>query len=69
MDRTHPLSSIGLADVEGVTHDSIRHGTNTLSAALDVTTGEVINPVQAPHLRQEFLGFLRQIVQTVLEEL
>ena len=47
LDRTQPLLPMGLGYVEGVTHDYIRHGTTTLFAALDVATGEVINPVQA----------------------
>jgi putative transposase len=60
---------MGLAYVEGVTHDYIRHGTTTLFAALDVTTGEVITQCQPQHRHQEFLGFLRQIETSVPEDL
>ncbi len=42
LDRTQPLLPIGLGNVEGVTHDYIRHGTTTLFAALVVGTGEVL---------------------------
>ncbi len=42
LDRTQPLLPMGLGYVEGVTHDSMRHGRTNLFAALDVATGEVI---------------------------
>lgn len=42
LDRTQPQLPMGLGCVEGVTHDTIRHRTTTLFAALDVATGEVI---------------------------
>jgi putative transposase len=59
LDRTQPLLPMGLSNVEGVTHDTIRHGTTTLFAALDVATGEVITQYKPCHRHQEFLGFLR----------
>jgi hypothetical protein len=33
---------LGLGYVEGVTHDSARHGTTTLFAALDLASGAVV---------------------------
>lgn len=42
LDRTQLLLPMGLGYIKGVTHDSIRHGTTTLFAALDVATGSVI---------------------------
>jgi hypothetical protein len=42
LDRTQPLLPMGLCDVAGVTHDTIRFGPNTLFAGLDVATGSVI---------------------------
>lgn len=51
--------------VEGGTHDYVRHGTNTLFASLDVTTGEVISQCKPRHRQQGFLGFLRQIENSV----
>ena len=69
LDRTQPLLPMGLGYVEGVTHDTIRQGTTTLFAALDVATGEVITQCKPRHRHQEFLGFLRQIEMSVPEDL
>jgi hypothetical protein len=41
LDRTQPMLPMGFGYVEGVTHDYIRLGTNTLFAALDVATGAI----------------------------
>jgi putative transposase len=68
-DRTQPLLPMGLGYVEGAIHDYIRHGTTTLFAALDVATGEVMTQCMPRHRHQEFLGFLRQIEQSVPAEL
>ena len=69
LDRTQPLLPMGLGYVEGVTHDYIRHRTTTLFAALNVATGEVLTQCKPRHRQQEFLGFLRQIVKSVPEDL
>ncbi len=69
LDRTQPLLPMGLDDAEGVTHDDIRHGTTTLFAALDVTRGEVLTQCRLRHRDQEFLGFLRQIENSVPQDL
>ena len=42
LQRTPPLLPMGLGYVEGVTHNSVRHGTTSLFAALDVATGGVL---------------------------
>jgi putative transposase len=65
LDRTQPLLPLGLGYVEGVTHDYERHGTTTLFAALDVTSGQVMTKCVARHRHQEFLQFLRQIETSV----
>ena len=49
LDRTQPLLPMGLDYIEGVTHDTIRHGTTTLFAALDVATGSVIAECKPRH--------------------
>ncbi len=69
LDRTPPLLPMGLGNVEGVTYDTIRHGTATLFAALDVATGEVIAECKPRHRHQEFLSFLRRIDKEVPPEL
>jgi putative transposase len=61
LDRTQPMLPMGLGYVEGVTHDYVRHGTTTLFAALDISTGRVFNQCMRRHRHQEFLRFLRQI--------
>jgi putative transposase len=65
LDRTQPVLPMGLAYLEGVTHDYIRHGTTTLFAALDVATGEVVTQCKPRHRHQEFLAFLREIEKSV----
>ena len=61
LERSQPLLPLGLGYVEGVTHDTKRHGTTTLFAALDIATGEVMTPCKPRHRHQEFLQFLRHI--------
>ena len=39
----------------------MRHGTSSLYAALDVTTGKVIGAPHSRHRAQEFLAFLKKI--------
>ncbi len=41
-------------------HDYMRHGTTTLSAALDTATGEVIVELHRRHRSNEFVQFLRR---------
>ncbi len=65
LNRTQPLLPLGMGSVEGATHDSGRHGTTTLFAALDVATGTVLSQCRGRHRPQEFLGFLRHIEANV----
>ena len=65
LDRTQPLLPMGLGYVDGVTHDYIRHGTTTLFAALDITSGCVLTKCKKRHRHQEFLSFLRHIDASV----
>jgi putative transposase len=53
LDRTQPLLPMGLGNVQGVSQHSIRHGTTTLFAALDVATGVVITQRRARHHHQD----------------
>jgi putative transposase len=52
---------MGVGYMEGVTHDYLRHGTTTLFAALNVSTGEVIGQCKQRHRHTEYLDFLRHI--------
>jgi transposase len=65
LERSQPLLPMGLGYVEGVTHDYFRHGTTTLFAALDVSTGSVIADCKPRHRHQEFLSFLKKIDKSV----
>lgn len=59
LDRIQPLLPMGLGYVEGATHDSIRHETTTLFAALDLVAGVLRTQCESRHWNQEFLGHLR----------
>jgi transposase len=45
------------------THDYVRHGTTTLFAALEVTTGKITDACYPRHRHEEFLRFLRQVAR------
>jgi len=60
---------IGLGYVEGVTHDSVRHGTTTFFAALDLGRGNVLAQCKRPHRHQELLSFLKHIDKNVPADL
>jgi putative transposase len=49
--------------------DNSRHGTTTLFASMDVTTGEVSTLCKLWRWHQEFLRFLRQIEKSVPEDI
>ena len=69
LDRTQPFLPMGLGYVEGVTHDYARHGTTTLFAALDISTGRVLTRCKRRHRHQEYLEFLKHIETNVPESL
>jgi putative transposase len=68
-ERSQPVLPMGLGDLEGVTHDYIRHGTVTLFAALDVASGKVLSRCTSHHRHEEFLTFLSQIARCVPDPL
>jgi transposase len=69
LERTQPILPMELGYVEGVTHDSFRHGTTTLFAALDVANGSVIIQCESRHRHQDFLAFLRHVEASVPADL
>jgi len=69
LERSQPVLPMGLGYVEGVTHDYYRHGTTTLFAALEVSSGQVISQCKPRHRHQEFLSFLQHLDQNVPAEL
>ena len=69
LDRTQPMLPLGPGIPERRTHDYMRHGTTTLFAALDISTGEVIGELHRRHRSSEFLQFLRTIEANVPPQL
>lgn len=69
LDRTQPLLPIRPGQIERRTHDYVRHGTTSLFAALDVTTGEVIGECNRRHRATEFKKFLVTIDASVPDDL
>ena len=69
LERTQALLPMGFGYVEGVTHDSKRHGTTTLFAALDLLTGQGLAQCKPRQRHQQFLGFLRTIEAAVPADL
>jgi transposase len=54
---------------ERATHDYTRHGTSSLYAALDLSTGQVIGRLHSRHRAAEFKKFLVTIEHAVPDEL
>src|SRR5258706_4366739 len=69
LERTQPMLPMGFGYVEAVTHDSKRHGTTTLFAALNILNGAILASCKPRHRHQEFLSFLREIDLDVPAEL
>jgi putative transposase len=65
LDRTQPILPLGLGYVEGLTHTYERHGTTTLFAALNITSGKVITSCKRRHRHQEYLAFLKRVDENV----
>jgi hypothetical protein len=61
LDRTQPGLPLKKARAATLTHDSKRHGTTTLFAALNVLEGQVIDPCPPRHTHAEWLKFLKKI--------
>lgn len=61
LNRTQPVFPMLPGTPARASHDYVRHGTSSLYAALDLTTGKVIGSLHSRHRAQEFLAFLRKI--------
>jgi transposase len=57
LDRTQPILPMQPGLPERATHDYKRHGTSSLYAALDISTGQVIGRLRARHRAVEFKRF------------
>jgi transposase len=69
LDRTQPLLPMRPGQIERRTHDYKRHGTTTLFAALDYTTGKVLAQTHRRHRATEFRKFLDLIDDHVPRDL
>ena len=69
IDRTAPILPIMPTTPARMTHDYIRHGTTSLFAALDLSSGSVIAQPYRRHRQQEFLRFLKLIDAAVPKDL
>lgn len=63
LDRTQKTLPLQPTRIERRTHDDVRHGTTTLFAALDISTGHVTGACKPRHRHQEFLAFLTQVAR------
>jgi transposase len=61
LNRTQPIFPMLPGTPQRASHDYVRHGTSSLYAALNLTTGKVIGALHARHRATEFLAFLRKI--------
>ena len=69
LDRTQPVVPRLPGIAERRTHTSVRHGTTSLFAALDVATGFGIGTCYKRQRAREFLAFLKEIESRVPEGL
>jgi transposase len=69
LDRTAPTLPMLPGTPQRATHDYQRHGTSSLYAALDITTGKVIGRLHSRHRAIEFKKFLTTIDREVPPEM
>ncbi len=69
LDRSAPTLPMLPGTPARATHDYKRHGTSSLFAALNTTTGKVIGSLHARHRAVEFKKFLQKIDKEVPAEL
>lgn len=61
LERTQPSLPLRRGHIRTETHDSIRHGTITLCAALNYLDGKLIYRTERKHTHVEWLRFLKQL--------
>jgi hypothetical protein len=69
LDRSQPILPLAPGVPERATHDYKRHGTSSLYAALDISTGQVIGSLHNRHRAIEFKQFLQRLDREVPAEL
>jgi transposase len=61
LDHTQPLLQLRPGQVERHTHDYVRHGTTSLYAAFNITSGKVIGRTVQRHRSKEFISFMNLV--------
>ena len=69
LDRTQPILPMQPGLPERATHDYKRHGTSSLYAALDISSGQVIGRLHSRHRAIEFKQFLQTLDREVPADL
>jgi transposase len=69
LNRTAPVFPMLPGTPARASHDYVRHGTSSLYAALDLSTGKVIGALHSRHRATEFLAFLKTIEASVPADL
>jgi transposase len=69
LNRTAPVFPMLPGTPARASHDYVRHGTSSLYAALDLSTGKVIGALHSRHRAAEFLAFLKTIDASVPADL
>jgi transposase len=69
LDRSAPILPMLPGTPQRATHDYTRHGTSSLYAALELTSGKVIGRLHSRHRAIEFKQFLQAIDREVPAEL
>jgi transposase len=69
LDRTQPILPMQPGLPERATHDYKRHGTSSLYAALDISSGQVIGRLHGRHRAIEFKQFLQTLDREVPADL
>ncbi len=61
-DRTQPLLPLRAKKPRSWTNESVRHGTQTLLAALEIATGKVVAPIRDRRTTVDFLSVMDDVV-------
>lgn len=64
LDRTQPLLPLSAKKPRSWTNEYVRHGTQTLLAALEIATGKVVAHVRDRRTSVDFLSFMNDVVKS-----
>ena len=62
LDRTQPLLPLSAKKPRSWTNEYVRHGTQTLLAALEIASGEVVAHIKQRRTSVNFLRFMNDVV-------